>query len=141
MAVVPWLLAIGTVWGITNALIKRGALIAEEVKRTAKQRTALKKNLGGVVGGFFLDWFRLLCVWQYSVPFLLNLSMSVLFVIKLGDSPITLAVPVTNATTFAVTAVAGAALGENFRLVETIAGVLLIVAGVTLCISPPFNFS
>jgi uncharacterized membrane protein len=63
--------------------------------------------------------------------------MSVLFIIKLGDSPITLAVPVTNATTFAVTAIAGAVLGEKMKGPETLIGVSLIIAGVTLCISPP----
>ncbi|KAG0579857.1 hypothetical protein KC19_4G129100 [Ceratodon purpureus] len=137
MAVVGWLLAIGTVWGITNALIKRGALIADEAKRTAAAKTENSER--SMLGSFLGDWIQLLCVWQYSLPFLLNLSMSVLFVIKLGDSPITLAVPVTNATTFAVTAVAGAALGEKMRALETLVGVVLIVAGVTLCISPPIK--
>jgi multidrug transporter EmrE-like cation transporter len=139
MAVVGWLLAIGTVWGITNALLKRGALIADEAKRAAAEAQKQSGSRRSMVASFLGDWIRLLCVWQYSLPFLLNLSMSVLFVIKLGDSPITLAVPVTNATTFAVTAVAGAALGEKMRPLETLIGVALIVAGVTLCISPPIT--
>ena len=138
MAVVGWLLAIGTVWGITNALIKRGALIADARKEQRREKAEeTDDDEPGVVGSFLHDWFRLLCVWEYSLPFLVNLSMSVLFVIKLGDSPITLAVPVTNATTFAVTAVAGAALGEKMRVLETVAGVSLIIAGVSLCISQP----
>ena len=138
MAVVGWLLAIGTVWGITNALIKRGALIADARKDQRREKAEeTDDDEPGVVGSFLHDWFRLLCVWEYSLPFLVNLSMSVLFVIKLGDSPITLAVPVTNATTFAVTALAGAALGEKMRVLETVAGVSLIIAGVSLCISSP----
>ncbi|CAM6046858.1 unnamed protein product [Sphagnum compactum] len=144
MAVVAWLLGIGTVWGATNALIKRGALIAEAKKQKAQagskhKANSSKKTLPTFVWSILQEWIQLLCVWEYSLPFLLNLSMSVLFVIKLGDSPITLAVPVTNATTFAVTAIAGAALGEKMRGLETVIGVSLIIAGVTLCISPPLQ--
>jgi hypothetical protein len=36
MAVVAWLMGIGTVWGATNALMKRGALIAAEEKKKKK---------------------------------------------------------------------------------------------------------
>ncbi|CAM6024224.1 unnamed protein product [Sphagnum balticum] len=144
MAVVAWLLGIGTVWGATNALIKRGALIAEAKKQKRQagskhKANSSKKTLPTFVWSILQEWIQLLCVWEYSLPFLLNLSMSVLFVIKLGDSPITLAVPVTNATTFAVTAIAGAALGEKMRGLETVIGVSLIIAGVTLCISPPLQ--
>lgn len=63
-------------------------------------------------------------------------SSSVFFFKQLGDSPINIAVPVTNATTFAVTATAGAALGERIDIVKALAGVGLIVVGIVLCISP-----
>ncbi|KAH8931669.1 hypothetical protein BDL97_19G033800 [Sphagnum fallax] len=151
MAVVAWLMGIGTVWGATNALMKRGALIAAEEKKkkkTEKQQqqqqqkpssssSSKKTTPATLVWSLLQEWVQRLRVWEYSLPFLLNLSMSVLFIIKLGDSPITLAVPVTNATTFAVTAIAGAVLGEKMKGPETLIGVSLIIAGVTLCISPP----
>jgi multidrug transporter EmrE-like cation transporter len=147
MAVVVWLMGIGTVWGATNALMKRGALIAAEEKKKKKKKNQQQKASSSsiskkstpatLVWSLLQEWVQRLCVWEYSLPFLLNLSMSVLFVIKLGDSPITLAVPVTNATTFAVTAIAGAVLGEKMKGPETLIGVSLIIAGVTLCISPP----
>lgn len=145
MAVVAWLMGIGTVWGATNALMKRGALIAAEEKKKKKEQlqkassssSSKKTTPATLVWSLLQEWVQRLRVWEYSLPFLLNFSMSVLFVIKLVDSPITLAVPVTNATTFAVTAIAGAVLGEKMKGPETLIGVSLIIAGVTLCISPP----
>jgi hypothetical protein len=38
MAVVAWLMGIGIVWGATNALMKRGALIAAEEKKKKQQQ-------------------------------------------------------------------------------------------------------
>jgi multidrug transporter EmrE-like cation transporter len=77
----------------------------------------------------------LLLTWQYSAPFLVNLSASAAFFRLLGDAPISVAVPVTNATTFAATAVAAALLGEDTRAAPAALGTALIVLGVWVCIS------
>ncbi|CAM8954019.1 unnamed protein product [Rhodiola kirilowii] len=53
----------------------------------------------------------------------------------LGDCPISLAVPVTNATTFAATAVTTMILGEKTRVGFAFFGTLLIGLGVWICIS------
>jgi hypothetical protein len=45
------------------------------------------------------------------------------------------AVPVTNAVTFAATAAAAAALGERVRPAPAVLGTALIVLGVWVCIS------
>ncbi len=110
MAVVAWLMGIGIVWGATNALMKWGALIAAEEKRRRRRRrrrstsssssSSKKTTPATLVWSLLQEWVQRLRVWEYCLPFLLNLSLLVLFVIKLGDSPITLAVPVTNSTTF-----------------------------------------
>ncbi|KAL2649975.1 hypothetical protein R1flu_018103 [Riccia fluitans] len=131
--VIIWLLVTGSVWGTTNALIKRGALKAQEKQtRREKEKTSSRKFW---LSEFFISWFHLLCAWEYSIPFLVNLSASIFFFKQLGDSPINIAVPVTNATTFAVTAIAGAALGERVDMMKGLAGVGLIVVGIVLCIS------
>jgi hypothetical protein len=44
MAVVAWLMGIGTVWGATNALMKRGALIAAEEKKKKKKKKNQKRQ-------------------------------------------------------------------------------------------------
>lgn len=140
------LVVIGCVWGTTNALIKRGAQIAEKRERgrkkteeSASSSVPKRRSSSGAIAwfaSFVKEWFYLFAVWEYSVPFLVNLSASVLFIRALGNSPINVAVPVTNATTFAVTAVAGAALGEHIDVWKAMAGVALIALGISLCLAP-----
>ncbi|KAM0894929.1 hypothetical protein ACQ4PT_024155 [Festuca glaucescens] len=93
------MVAVGLVWGATNALMPRGALVWDRRSRS------LPAGSGAV-----RRWADLLLT-----SFLANLSASSAFVRLLGDAPISVAVPVTNATTFAATAVAAALLGEDTR--------------------------
>ncbi|KAK4415466.1 Transmembrane protein [Sesamum alatum] len=100
------MVAVGLVWGATNALMRKGAVIWDEaLKSTPRTNTPPLKK-----------WLKLLLIWQYTVPFLINLSVSAVFFAILSDTPISLAVPVTNATTFAATAVFGIILGEETRV-------------------------
>ncbi|XP_022145024.1 transmembrane protein 234 homolog isoform X1 [Momordica charantia] len=100
------MVAVGLVWGATNALMRRGALLWDQ---------ALNSSSNGSSSSL-LRWLKLLSIWQYTIPFLLNLSASATFFAILSDAPISLAVPVTNATTFAATAVFGMLLGEQTRV-------------------------
>uniref|UniRef100_A0ACD5YVN6 Uncharacterized protein n=2 Tax=Avena sativa TaxID=4498 RepID=A0ACD5YVN6_AVESA len=118
------MVAVGLVWGATNALMRRGALVWDRRSRS------LPAGSGAV-----RRWADLLLTWQYSAPFLVNLSASAAFFRLLGDAPISVAVPVTNATTFAATAVAAALLGEDTRPAPAALGTALIVLGVWVCIS------
>nr|CAB3503233.1 unnamed protein product [Digitaria exilis] len=72
---------------------------------------------------------------HYSVPFAANLCASAAFFALLSAAPISVAVPVTNAVTFAATAVAAAVLGERVRVGPAALGTALIVIGVWVCIS------
>ncbi|PIN08465.1 hypothetical protein CDL12_18956 [Handroanthus impetiginosus] len=100
------MVAVGLVWGATNALMRRGAIIWDQaIKSTPQTNTSQLKK-----------WLKLLLIWQYTVPFVINLSASATFFAILSDTPISLAVPVTNATTFAATAVFGIILGEETHL-------------------------
>ncbi|CAN7038047.1 unnamed protein product [Brassica rapa subsp. trilocularis] len=111
------MVAVGLVWGATNALIRRGAL-AWDKKSSSSQSPPLQipSNFRRKILAALRDWINLLLFWQYSVPFLVNLSASAAFFALLGDSPISIAVPVTNATTFAATAAFGVLLGEETQI-------------------------
>ncbi|KAH1049472.1 hypothetical protein AAZX31_08G035700 [Glycine max] len=109
------MIAVGIVWGATNAIMRRGALLWDEaLKSSAKPNphSTLCQKMRISLG----NWVKLLSIWQYSIPFLINLSASATFFAILSDAPLSLAVPVTNATTFAATAVFGILLGERTHL-------------------------
>ncbi|PVH34733.1 hypothetical protein PAHAL_7G019100 [Panicum hallii] len=117
------MVAVGLVWGATNALMRRGALVWDRRARASPSSSVLRR------------WAALLVTWQYSAPFAANLCASAAFFALLGAAPISVAVPVTNAVTFAATAVAAAILGERVRPAPAALGTALIVLGVWICIS------
>ncbi|KAM7519388.1 hypothetical protein LguiB_018350 [Lonicera macranthoides] len=124
------MVAVGLVWGSTNALMRKGAIIWDQkLKSTPHPNTPLNPILNTLK-----NWLNLLLTWQYSIPFLINLSASATFFAILSDTPISLAVPVTNATTFAATAVFGLILGEETHVRLALFGTFLIVLGVYICI-------
>ncbi|KAK1257344.1 hypothetical protein QJS04_geneDACA022595 [Acorus gramineus] len=116
------MIAVGLVWGATNALMRRGALICD--------RRSKESPPAGTIAG----WLSLVLTWQYSAPFAANLAASAAFFAMLGGSPISVAVPVTNAAAFASTAACAAALGEGTRLWPAVLGTALIVSGVWICV-------
>ncbi|KAK7358350.1 hypothetical protein VNO77_00277 [Canavalia gladiata] len=128
------MIAVGVVWGATNAIMRRGALLWDEaLKSSAKPQphSTLSQQVLISLG----NWLKLLCIWQYSIPFLINLSASATFFAILSDAPLSLAVPVTNATTFAATAIFGILLGEHTHLPHAFFGTALIVLGLCFCIN------
>lgn len=126
------MIAVGLVWGATNALMRRGALLWDQsVRRLSSSSLKLHQKLFASLK----NWLALLVIWQYTVPFLLNLSASATFFAILSQTPISLAVPVTNATTFAATAFFGLLLGERTRVGFSLLGMASIVLGVWLCIN------
>ncbi|XP_061951142.1 uncharacterized protein LOC133674153 [Populus nigra] len=115
------MITIGLVWGATNALIRRGALLwdHQSLKSSSSSSSSSLSSppkFHQKLLSSLKSWLSLLLFWQYSLPFLLNLSASAIFFAILSDTPISLAVPVTNATTFAATAVFGMLLGEDTRV-------------------------
>lgn len=110
------MIGVGLIWGATNAFMRRGAAISSS---TSSEH----------------GWLGPLLTWQYAVPFLINISASALFFYLLGGAPISLAVPVTNATTFAATAVTALLLGEEMRVGPTVVGTAIIILGVWICVT------
>ncbi|KAL9224520.1 hypothetical protein vseg_000545 [Gypsophila vaccaria] len=126
---VPKMVTVGLIWGATNALMKKGAIIYDN-KPTDSSTSA--KN--GTVYMLLKNMMSLIMTWQYSLPLLLNLSASAAFFALIGHTPISLAVPVTNATTFCATAVFGFLLGEDIRIGFALFGTFVTVLGVCLCV-------
>jgi drug/metabolite transporter (DMT)-like permease len=120
------LFLVAVCWGFTNPFIKRGTKGLSEVS---------EKYSGS---SFFVKHYqelRFLCKPSFLIPFLINLSGSFVYYSLLGDSHITLAVPVCNSLTFALTGVAGLLLGEDFGTKNTLFGMILIIIGVLLCVT------
>ncbi|KAK4348538.1 hypothetical protein RND71_031293 [Anisodus tanguticus] len=124
------MVTVGLVWGATNALMRKGAIKWDETIKSLPQPNIPQHPLMRTLK----NWLKLVLIWQYSLPFLVNLSASATFFAILSDTPISLAVPVTNATTFATTAVFGLILGEETRVDLALFGTSLIVLGVYICI-------
>lgn len=129
------MVAVGLVWGATNALIRRGALAWDNRKSsTTESPPPPPLQIRRKIMIALRDWINLLLFWQYSVPFLINLSASATFFSLLSNAPISLAVPVTNATTFAATAAFGILLGEETQIGLALLGTSFIVFGIWLCV-------
>ncbi|CAH8313588.1 unnamed protein product [Eruca vesicaria subsp. sativa] len=131
------MVAVGLVWGATNALIRRGALAWDKKSSSSSSTTQSPPpplQIRRKILTALRDWINLLLFWQYSLPFLVNLSASATFFALLGDSPISIAVPVTNATTFAATAAFGVLLGEETQIGLALVGTSFIVFGIWLCV-------
>lgn len=120
------LFLVSMAWGFTNPFIKRATSGLSQV--TEKYKTC----------PFYIRHYyelKSLCTIRFLIPFLINLSGSIIYYITLGDSNITLAVPVCNSLTFALTGVAGLILGENFGSRNTLWGMFLVIVGVLLCVT------
>ena len=132
----PWnedwlaIVVISSIWGITNPLLKKGAINVfnrpEETKDGHFLITALKQ------------FGRLISCWRYVVPFLVNLSGSVLLFLWLflqnESAGISVIVPAVNALTFIFTACfSWLLLGEEILTFKKITGLTCIATGTYLC--------
>lgn len=114
------LVIVAFLWGVTNPLIKRGSAGLENVKAATRY------------GQTFKEISFLVTNMKYMVPFLVNQLGSVLYFVALQGTDMSLAVPVSNALTFEVTAVTGWILGEKKANRNTYIGMILILIGTTL---------
>jgi len=111
---------VALIWGCTNPLLKRGAAGIETAAPS----------------GTIPQLRYLLTRWQYVAPFAANQLGSVVYYYSLSTAPLSVASPVTNALTFAVTSLVGGLLGErgegSARLPNryTLAGMALVAGGV-----------
>ncbi|NXA03689.1 TM234 protein, partial [Sapayoa aenigma] len=69
------------------------------------------------------------------VPFLLNQGGSLLFYLTLASTDLSLAVPLCNSLALIVTLVTGRILGEDVGGKWAVAGMLLTILGISLCVA------
>ncbi|XJO71864.1 hypothetical protein BDV3_001301 [Batrachochytrium dendrobatidis] len=93
-------------WGFTNPFIKSGSKGLEAVSLKHASSSWWTRQAAEL-------WF-LGTRWQYVLPLAVNLSGSTVYYYTLGDADISLAVPITNSLTLALTVLSGIALGESF---------------------------
>ncbi|BFY99593.1 hypothetical protein BsWGS_02633 [Bradybaena similaris] len=117
-----WFVAVALLWGVTNPLLKLCSVGVEDIKRDGKIRQ------------FVAECAFLFLNWKYLLSFLANQMASVLYYITLSSADVTLAVPITNSLTFIFTALSSRLLGERHLTWDAIAGMVLIVSGVSLCV-------
>ncbi|XP_059805132.1 transmembrane protein 234 [Hypanus sabinus] len=117
------LILVAVLWGATNPFLKKGTEGIEKVK------------CGNAVAQLFAEMKFLIFNYKYMIPFLLNQSGSVLYYFTLASTDLSLAVLMSNALTFLFTLITGKLLGEDIGGKQEIAGMLLTLMGITLCIA------
>jgi hypothetical protein len=85
-------LLVGVIWGSTNPFIRRGSLAVEQAQQQQQLQGHSKQ---------WASWFSPYIV----IPWVINQLGSLLFVVVLGQSDISMAVPVANAISIAANAV------------------------------------
>mmetsp|Transcript_1329 Transcript_1329/g.1775 ORF Transcript_1329/g.1775 Transcript_1329/m.1775 type:complete len:132 (-) Transcript_1329:25-420(-) len=118
-----WLVVVGVLWGCTNPLMKYGS----------KGITELPKKNNAILQ-FLSEFYFLFTRWQYLVPFLINMSGSVVFYKSLGDSELSLVVPITNSLTFLFTTLTSRMLGEQQLNKYSLVGIIFVLIGVSICV-------
>ncbi|KAJ8655543.1 hypothetical protein O0I10_008829 [Lichtheimia ornata] len=113
-------------WGSTNPLIKAG---------TKGLDTVTAKHPEGGMKRWLAEQKYLFTRWQYVLPLALNLSGSVVYYYTLGQSEMSLAVPITNSLTFIFSLFTGLLLGEELGGKDTWLGMVLVIAGVLICVA------
>ncbi|XP_053357401.1 transmembrane protein 234 [Clarias gariepinus] len=116
------LLLVSALWGATNPFLRKGTEGIEQVKK------------GNKISQFLAEVKFLFLNVKYLVPFLLNQSGSLVFYLTLATTDLSLAVPTVNSLSLVFTMFTGRLLGEEFGGKSAVLGMVLITAGVTLCV-------
>ena len=117
------MLAVALVWGCSNPFLKHGS---EGVQRV---------HGNNWVHQVLLELQFLVTHCQYTLPFLVNQSGSILYYLTVAKLDISLAVPIVNSLTVLFTIVVGLMLGERVRGGRSYLGMALVLAGVAFCLA------
>lgn len=96
-----WLVLVALIWGSTNVLMKLGSAGV----------TSLPKRSSSLLA-FIHEFIFLFTRPRYVLPFLVNISGSVLFYYSLSQADMTLVVPIVNSLTFIFTTIVSKLVGE-----------------------------
>ena len=114
------LFLVSLLWGCTNPFMREGS------KSNINESNIQNQN-------YFIKLINFMKNWKFSLPFLLNQSGSILYMISLGDYPFSVTVPVSTALTSFFTAITAYFLGEGMLDIRTIIALILIIIGTILC--------
>ncbi|XP_028615833.1 transmembrane protein 234 isoform X1 [Grammomys surdaster] len=117
------LVLVAALWGGTQPLLKRASSGLQQVHEQTWARQLLQ------------EMKTLFSNTEYLMPFLLNQSGSLLYYLTLASTDLTLAVPICNSLAIVFTLMVGKVLGEDVGGKEAVAGMVLTVTGITLCIT------
>ncbi|XP_041871542.1 transmembrane protein 234 isoform X2 [Corvus kubaryi] len=114
---------VAVLWGGSSPFLRAAAAGMDELRGRGRL-------------GQLLAELRFLCFnYKCLVPFLLNQGGSLLFYLTLASTDLSLAVPLCNSLALVVTLVTGKILGEDIGGKRAVAGMLLTVLGVSLCVA------
>ncbi|XP_027516943.1 transmembrane protein 234 [Corapipo altera] len=114
---------VAVLWGGSSPFLRAGAAGMEDVRGRGRLGQLLAE----------IRFLGLNC--KYMVPFLLNQGGSLLFYLTLASTDLSLAVPLCNSLALVVTLVTGRILGEDVGGKRAVAGMLLTILGVSLCVA------
>lgn len=114
---------VAALWGGTQPLLKRASSGLQQVHERTWVRQLMQE-----MKTLFLNT-------EYLMPFLLNQSGSLLYYLTLGSTDLTLAVPICNSLAIVFTMIVGKVLGEDIGGKQAVAGMVLTVTGIALCIT------
>ncbi|XP_066191308.1 transmembrane protein 234 [Sylvia atricapilla] len=118
---------VAALWGGSAPFLRAAAAGLEQEQRQQRGRGRLRQLLAELL------FLSLNC--KYLVPFLLNQAGSLLFYLTLASTDLALAVPLCNSLALIVTLVTGKILGEDIGGKRAVAGMLLTILGVSLCVA------
>eukprot|EP01100_Stratorugosa_tubuloviscum_P009409 TRINITY_DN3952_c0_g1_i1.p1 TRINITY_DN3952_c0_g1~~TRINITY_DN3952_c0_g1_i1.p1 ORF type:complete len:133 (-),score=43.34 TRINITY_DN3952_c0_g1_i1:20-418(-) len=122
-----WLVTVALIWGITNPLIKKGSKGVSTIKPKMNQSNFLYQLIA--------EFKYLFARWEYVLPLAINWLGSILFIWALGNSEISLVVPITNGLTFLFTFLTSKLLGDIEINISALCGIFLVVIGVWFCVA------
>ena len=117
------MLAVSMVWGCSNPFLKRGSEGVCKVHGT------------NLLHQLLLEIRFLATNCGYTIPFAINQIGSLLYYLTVAKLDISLAVPIVNSLTVLFTTLVGALLGESLRSGRNYIGMVLVLAGVALCLT------
>uniref|UniRef100_A0A8C5V5U0 Transmembrane protein 234 n=1 Tax=Microcebus murinus TaxID=30608 RepID=A0A8C5V5U0_MICMU len=117
------LVLVAALWGGTQPLLKRASAGLQRVHEPTWAQQLLQE-----MKTLFLNT-------EYLMPFLLNQCGSLLYYLTLASTDLTLAVPICNSLAIVFTLIVGKVLGEDIGGKRAVAGMVLTVIGITLCIT------
>ncbi|XP_032102637.1 transmembrane protein 234 isoform X2 [Sapajus apella] len=117
------LVLVAALWGGTQPLLKRASAGLQRIHEPTWARQLLQE-----MKTLFLNT-------EYLMPFLLNQCGSLLYYLTLALTDLTLAVPICNSLAIIFTLIVGKALGEDIGGKRAVAGMVLTITGISLCIT------